>query len=143
MAKSWRLGEFLADREGGLGRLTMPFGGDDSEAWREVPVEVLIVHCADRNCVELLDLHEVFRPWSSDDGYDYWRAFADAESVLEGHGKVYERLKIDREKGCCAVIRPDGYVGAVVDLDDFEGLRSYFESLGMLKAGSHIDGESY
>jgi phenol 2-monooxygenase len=132
MAKSRSLGEFLADRDLGLGRLTMPSDGNDSGAWREVPVEVLIVHCADRNLVELLDMHEMYRPWSSDQGYDYWRAFADAESVLEGHGKVYERLEIDREKGCCAVVRPDGYVGAVVDVDDFEGLRGYFEGVGML-----------
>jgi phenol 2-monooxygenase len=132
MAKSRSLGEFLADRDLGLGRLTMPSGGNDSGAWREVPVEVLIVHCADRNLVELLDMHEMYRPWSSDQGYDYWRAFADAESVLEGHGKVYERLEIDREKGCCAVVRPDGYVGAVVDVDGFEGLRGYFEGVGML-----------
>ncbi|KAK4125808.1 hypothetical protein N657DRAFT_642558 [Parathielavia appendiculata] len=134
-ARVQSLGKFLADRGSGLGRLTTPSEGDDSAAWKKVPVEVLVVHCADRASVELLAMHEVYRPWSSDQGYDYWRVFADAESVFEGHGRVYERLDLDRQKGCCAVIRPDGYVGAVVDVGDFQGLRGYFEGVGMLEVG--------
>ncbi|KAK4118013.1 thioredoxin-like protein [Parathielavia appendiculata] len=132
-AKVQSLGEFLSDRGSGLGRLTLPFDGDDFAAWRKVPVEELVVHCADRAKVQLLDMHEVYRPWSSDQGYDYWRVFADAESVFEGHGRVYDRLELDAKKGCCAVIRPDGYVGAVMSVDDFQGLREYFEGVGMLE----------
>lgn len=118
-----RLGVFLADQGDGLGSLTT--GG--SAAF----VEVLIVHCSERDKVELLDLHEVFRPWSETEGYDYWRVFADTESVHRGHGRVYERLEIARDKGCNVVVRPDGYVGAVADVLDFEALRRYFERLGM------------
>ncbi len=84
--------------------------------------------------MELLELEEVYRPWSDDQGFDYWRVFADTESVLEGYGSVYERLELDRQKGCCAVVRPDGYVGTVVDGDDFEGLRGYFQGLGMMES---------
>ncbi|KAK3339043.1 FAD binding domain-containing protein [Neurospora tetraspora] len=119
-----KLGEYLADSEDGLGALTA--GGEAA------PVEVLIVHSADRDKVELLDLHEVFRPWSDSEGYDYWRVLADAESVHEGHGRVYERLEIDPEKGRTLVVRPDGYIGAVLDVDDFEGLGEYFKELGLL-----------
>lgn len=119
-----KLGEYLADPENGLGQLTA--GGEAA------PVEVLMVHSADREKVELLDLPEVFRPWSDDDGYDYWRVLADAESVHEGHGRVYERLEIDPEKGRTLVVRPDGYIGAVLDVDDFEGVGKYFKELGML-----------
>ncbi|KAL2022367.1 hypothetical protein VTK56DRAFT_5434 [Thermocarpiscus australiensis] len=129
-----RLGQFLGDTVCGLGQITMAIGGDNSSAWRQVPVEVLVVHCAERDCVNLLDLHEVYRPWSSDEGYDYWRVFADVESVHDGHGRAYERLELDRQRGCCAVVRPDGYVGAVVDVGDSEGLRRYFEGIGMLAA---------
>ncbi|KAK4239004.1 FAD binding domain-containing protein [Achaetomium macrosporum] len=142
LANLQRLGEFLADQDLGLGRLTMSIRGDDSAAWSQVPVEVLVIHCAERECVNLLDLHEVYRPWSSDEGYDYWRVFADAESVLGGHGRVYERLEIDRQKGCCAVIRPDGYVGAVLDTDDFQGLKDYFEGLGMLESEDRLNSKS-
>jgi phenol 2-monooxygenase len=143
LAKSQSLGEFLVDRESGLGQLTMPSVGDDSAAWQNVPAEVLMVHCAERERVELLGLHEVYRPWSSDEGYDYWRVLADAESVLDGHGRVYDRLELDRQQGRCAVVRPDGYVGAVVDVDDFQGLRSYFQGIGMVQAEPHQNGTSH
>ena len=116
-----KLGTFLADEDDGIGSLTA--GGSAAL------VEVLVVHCAERNKVELLDLHEVFRPWSETQGYDYWRVFADAESVHGGHGQVYERLEIAKNKGCNVVVRPDGYVGAVVGVLDFEGLKRYFELL--------------
>jgi phenol 2-monooxygenase len=140
LARLQRLGEFLADSVSGLGQLTMA-SADTAAAWQQVPVEVLVVHCAERDSVSLLDLHEVYRPWSSDEGYDYWRVFADAESTHEGHGRVYERLELDRGKGCCAVVRPDGYVGAVVDVDDFEGLSGYFEGAGMLEAVVVVNGK--
>ncbi|KAJ4287851.1 hypothetical protein N0V88_007562 [Collariella sp. IMI 366227] len=93
------LGKFLADREAGLGLLTTPSVSDGSVAWQKVPVEVLLVHCAERDRVNLLDLPEIFRPWSSDEGYDYWRVFADAESVHEGHGKVLSVLSLRSKKG--------------------------------------------
>ncbi|KHE85872.1 hypothetical protein GE21DRAFT_1254363 [Neurospora crassa] len=119
-----KLGEYLADPDNGLGHLTS--GGEAA------PLEVLMVHSANREKVELLDLPEVFRPWSDSEGYDYWRVLADAESVHEGHGRVYERLEIDPEKGRMVVVRPDGYIGAVLDVDDFEGAGKYFHELGML-----------
>ncbi|KAK3900941.1 FAD binding domain-containing protein [Staphylotrichum tortipilum] len=133
LARLQTLGKFLGDRDAGLGRLTVPYDGREYAAWQRVPVEVLVVHCAERERVELLELEEVYRPWSDDQGYDYWRVFADAESVLEGHGRVHERLELDRQKGCCTVVRPDGYVGAVVDMDDVERLREYFQGVGMLE----------
>jgi phenol 2-monooxygenase (NADPH) len=117
------LGSYLADPVSGLGHLTS--GGSSAL------IEVLVIHCAERVKVELLSLHEVFRPWSETEGYDYWRVFADAESAHEGHGKVYERLEIQRNKGCSVVVRPDGYVGAVLDVVDFEGIRGYFGGLGL------------
>ncbi|KAK3896462.1 phenol hydroxylase [Staphylotrichum tortipilum] len=56
LAKLQALGRFLADRESGLGALTMPSDSDDSAAWQKVPVEALVVHCADRGRVGLMDL---------------------------------------------------------------------------------------
>ncbi len=138
-AKLQALGQFLGDRHSGLGQLTVPANRGDYVARQRVPVEVLVVHCAERDRVDLLELEEVYRPWSDDQGYDYWRVFADAESVLEGHGRAYERLElVDQRKGCCAIVRPDGYVGAVVDVEDFEGLKGYFQVAGMLQPGAFV-----
>jgi phenol 2-monooxygenase (NADPH) len=89
-------------------------------------VEALVVHCAPRAKIEFLDLHKVFRPWSETQGYDYWRVYVDEESAPEVLGKVYERLEIERERGCMAVVRPDGYVGCLTGLDQVEEIRRYF-----------------
>jgi phenol 2-monooxygenase len=121
LARLQILGAWLANDSEGVGLLTI--GGDQAR------VEVLVVHSASRELVELMDLHEVFRPWSEDEGWDYWRVYADAESAHEGHGKVYEKLEIDREEGRIIVVRPDGYVGAVVGMEDFEHVRRYFTGL--------------
>ncbi|KAF4508044.1 hypothetical protein G6O67_004477 [Ophiocordyceps sinensis] len=117
-------GNFLGDAVSGLGHVTS--GGSSAL------VEVLVIHCAKRDEVELLSLPCVFRPWSETEGYDYWRVLADVESAHEGHGRAYERLEIARNKGCTVVVRPDGYVGALLDVVDLRGLRGYFEDMGMM-----------
>jgi phenol 2-monooxygenase (NADPH) len=121
LARLQSLGAWLANSSEGIGLLTI--GGDQAR------VEVLVVHSASRDSVELMSLHEIFRPWSEKDGWDYWRVYADAESAHEGHGRVYERLEIDQEKGSVIVVRPDGYIGAVIDMVGFEDLRRYFAGL--------------
>ena len=119
LARVQNLGSWLGDHDHGLGKLT----DGDSHA----RVEVLIVHCAARDKVELMELHEVFRPWNEELGWDYSRVYADVESAHEGHGMVYERLELDRETGCNVIVRPDGYIGAVVAVDDYESIRRYFQ----------------
>ena len=132
--KVQRLGDFLANHTSGLGSLTMmtPNRSGAPESEDQPAIEVLLIHSSDRFRFHLTDLHEVYRPWSNKFGYDYWRVFADGESAHDGHGRAFERLDIDKKKGCCAVIRPDGYIGAVMDLENEEGLRDYFEGVGML-----------
>ncbi|KAF2759096.1 hypothetical protein EJ05DRAFT_527240 [Pseudovirgaria hyperparasitica] len=114
-----KVGTQLADDSYPLGDLIK--GSDPAQ------VEVLLIHCADRDKVELLSLPEVFRPWNEEYGYDYWRVFADVESAHEGHGRAYERLEVDRLKGRMVIVRPDGYIGVVADVDDVESARMYFD----------------
>lgn len=122
LAQLQRLGAWLSDSEEGLGKLTT--GGS-----ARAIVEVLVVHCAARAQVELTELHEVFRPWSEDEGWDYWRVYADEESAHEGHGRVYDKLELDRETGCVVVVRPDNYIGAVIEMGDWESVKRYFYEL--------------
>lgn len=126
-----KLGTWLASSHG-LGPLT-----NDATAM----VEPLVVHCAPRAKIELLDLHEVFRPWSESEGYDYWRVYVDEENRMGGHGSVYERLEIDRERGCMAVVRPDGYLGLVTGIDQVEEIHKYFAAFvtatAMKQASAH------
>ncbi len=111
-----KLGTWLASSRG-LGPLTHG---------TNALVEALVVHCAPRAKIELLDLPEVFRPWSETDGYDYWRVYVDEESRQDGHGRVYERLEIDCARGSVAVVRPDGYLGVLTGLDQTEEIYRYF-----------------
>lgn len=46
-------------------------------------------------------------------------------------GKLYESYGIDSE-GAFAIVRPDGYVGAVLRLHDTDALEKYFSGF-MLK----------
>ncbi|KAK4175404.1 putative phenol 2-monooxygenase [Triangularia setosa] len=118
------VGKYLGESKS-LKHVTMP------ESGQQPLVEVLIVHCAGRDQLDFLALPEVYRPWSEESGYDYWRVFADVESVHDGHGRAYERLEIDRQIGCTVVVRPDGYVGAVLDVEDVEGVRAYLEQINV------------
>ncbi|KAK4671666.1 hypothetical protein QC764_607840 [Podospora pseudoanserina] len=118
------VGKYLGEGKS-LKHVVMP------QSEQEPLVEVLVVHCAERDLVDLLALPEVYRPWSDESGYDFWRVFGDVESVHDGHGKAYERLEIDRQVGCTVVVRPDGYIGAVLEVDDVEGVERYFEGMNV------------
>ena len=117
-ARLQHLGSWLAEPLDGLGSLTS--GGSDAF------LEVIVIHSADRAAKEILEFHEVFRPWSDTHGTDYWRIYGDVDSAHEGWGRAYERLELDAKEGSVVLIRPDNYVGAVLGLEDFEGIRSYF-----------------
>ena len=43
-------------------------------------------------------------------------------------GGGYERYGIDPEKGAVVVVRPDGYVGNVVSLENVEEITRYFSA---------------
>lgn len=92
-------------------------------------VEVLVIHTALRADVELLEMPEILRPWSEAEGIDYWRVYVDEESVHDGHGNVYEWLDVSREKGVMTIVRPDGYVGALLGFEDKECVRQYFHGI--------------
>ncbi len=41
-------------------------------------------------------------------------------------GKIHERYGISRSAGALVVVRPDGYVGTIVPLDELAALDAYF-----------------
>lgn len=88
----------------------------------------LSIHSAPRVEIELLDLHPIYHPWSETEGWDYWKVFVDDLSYHEGHGHAYENYGIDKEVGCVVIVRPDGYVGHLGDLDDVKDIDAYFEN---------------
>ncbi|KAI9646374.1 hypothetical protein NHQ30_004364 [Ciborinia camelliae] len=96
-------------------------------------IEVLMIHSAPRIKIELLDLPDIFHPWSKKDGYDYWKVYVDDISYHEGHGKGYEGYGVDKKRGCAVVLRPDQYVSWVGELEDVGEMERFFEGFMVVK----------
>ncbi|KAI0160141.1 FAD binding domain-containing protein [Xylariaceae sp. FL1272] len=93
-------------------------------------VDVLLVHTAKRESIEILrDLHEVYHPFDHKLGWDYDKVFADQESYFGVHGHAYEGYGADQEKGALVIVRPDGYVGLVTNLESAETVEKWFEGV--------------
>jgi phenol 2-monooxygenase len=91
-------------------------------------VQLFTIHSAKRTSLNLLDLPEVFYgPWDEQLGWDYWKVFADDESLHEGFEDAYSKLGIDRDNGCLVVVRPDQHVSYIGDLEDIDRVKRFFE----------------
>jgi phenol 2-monooxygenase len=117
-----QLGEKLSSPTSFLRRYTPPRQPIDSV------IEVLTVHAGPRTSIELLDLPEIFHPYSAKQGWDYWKVFVDDESYHEGHGKAYENYGIDPRRGASVIIRPDQYVSWLGEVDDYEDMERFFSA---------------
>lgn len=132
-----KLGEALNAKESSpLYKFTPPHEPIDSR------IEVITVHSSPRAKIELLDLHPIFHPWSDDQGWDYWKVYADDADVLGVQSDAYNVCGVEREgKGLLAVVRPDGYVGLLTDWEDLTPVEEYFA--GILPTFLWIDKVGY
>lgn len=89
-------------------------------------LEIITIHAAKRGNVELMNLHPVFRPWSDEEGWNYWCVYADDVSFHKGHGRVYERLGISKEHGLLVLLRPDGYISLICGFENTHALVDFF-----------------
>ncbi len=101
-------------------------GGVVGRAVQRGVVEVLTVHSSPRKEIELLDLPEVFHPFSEELGWDYGKVFVDDVSYHEGHGEAYKNYGIDPVRGCLVVVRPDQHVAWIGELEDVEEMDRFF-----------------
>lgn len=117
------LGGQLAQPESFIRRHTPPRKPIDSV------IEILVVHSAPRQQMELLDLHEVFHAFDEKRGWDYDKVFVDDISYHEGHGEAYKNYGVDRERGCVVIARPDQYVGWIGEVEDVGDMDRYFSDI--------------
>jgi len=89
---------------------------------RDHAIEVITVHA---NNLEQVDMHDFPAP-ALYPAYDYKKIYADCPTYHDGCGNVYENYGIDPAVGCLVVVRPDGYVALVADIDDHAALDEYF-----------------
>lgn len=116
------LGQQLASAHSFLRRFT------PSNARYDSVIELLAVHSADRQEVDIFDFPEVFRPHDEVDGWDYWKIFADNESYHEGFGKIYEYFGINPQEGCAMIIRPDQYLSYIGQMDAYDDMDRFFSA---------------
>ncbi|KAF4636696.1 hypothetical protein G7Y89_g1386 [Cudoniella acicularis] len=81
-------------------------------------IEIFTIHSAKRAETELFDFPEIMRPFKKGEGWDYWKVFVDDVSYHEGYGDAYKGCGVDKEKGCSVVVRPDGYVGWIGEIEN-------------------------
>lgn len=92
-------------------------------------IDILTIHCAPRDKVELSDFPEVLHPFDAQSGWDYDKIFVDMKPYYEEHGQAYQNYGIDKQRGCVVIARPDQHVGWIGDLDDVQDVQSYFANI--------------
>jgi phenol 2-monooxygenase len=108
-------------------------------------IEIVTIHSSKRGDVELMDLHPAFRPWNEEEGWDYWKVYADDESYHHGHGYVYNKCGINQENGGLVVLRPDGYISLICALEEVTVLAEFLAGLQKVdvpRSGKATNGET-
>ena len=125
--KQWKrledFGDLLAKPDSVIRRYT------PSEKPIDSVIEILVIHSALRQEVELLDIHEIFHPFDEKRGWDYEKVFVDDLSYHQGHGEAYKNYGVDKERGCVVIARPDQYVGWIGEIEDVEDIDRYFSEV--------------
>ncbi|BEJ18231.1 hypothetical protein CspHIS471_0705080 [Cutaneotrichosporon sp. HIS471] len=111
-----RFAAYLDSPESFVSRLT------PSDCKRDGIFDVITIHANTREEIDMQDFPApaLYPP------FDYDKIYADCETYHRGHGHAYEKYGIDSEHGAIVVVRPDGYVGMVCDLEDTAELETYF-----------------
>ncbi|KAI1085421.1 FAD binding domain protein [Whalleya microplaca] len=104
-------------------------------------IEIVTIHSSKRANVELMNLHPIFWPWDDRDGWNYWTVYADDESYHDGHGHAYERCGISKDDGCLIVLRPDGYISVICQLEEASELVKFFAGLNLKPEPESVYGE--
>ncbi|KAB8068446.1 FAD binding domain-containing protein [Aspergillus leporis] len=94
-------------------------------------IEVVTIHSAPVEEVELFDFPEVFQSLNENNGCDYDRVWSDGDCQWDGqcNGIAYEKWGADRLKGALVALRPDQFIGWMGGLEDVDGLSRYFAGI--------------
>ncbi|KAJ5453481.1 uncharacterized protein N7458_004437 [Penicillium daleae] len=121
-----KLGEYLSSPDSPVHTYTPKSQDVDSL------IETIVIGHGKRHDVELEQIPEVFYPVTGkNQTRDIHKIYYDDESHNKGHGHAYEYLGIDPKHGALIIVRPDQYVSAVVDINDYTQIGKFFA--GFLK----------
>ena len=94
-------------------------------------IDILTIHCAPRDKIELSDFPELVHPFDAQSGWNYNKIFVDMKPYYGKHGQAYQNYGIDKESGCVIIVRPDQHVSWIGDLKDVQDVQNYFENIFM------------
>lgn len=92
----------------------------------ESTIEVILLHAAPREEIDILELHDVYHPGDEKLGWDYWKVLSDDASTFEDCGSAYEKFGVDKEQGCVVILRPDQHVSYIGGIDDHGAIERFF-----------------
>jgi phenol 2-monooxygenase len=118
MERVFKFGDYIDSAASVVSRFT-PRG-----APRNSVIEIYTIHS---NTREQLDMQDFPAP-SLYPPYGYDAIYADAPTYHSGHGLAYDKYGIDKNHGAIVVVRPDGYVGLVCNLEDTKQIDAYFNN---------------
>ena len=95
-------------------------------------IEILTIHSAPREAVDLASFPELLHPFDEALGWDYDKIYVDGKSYYEEHGEAYKGYGVDRQTGCVVVVRPDQHVGWIGEIEDTADLQAYFKGFVVL-----------
>ncbi|KAJ5690870.1 hypothetical protein N7462_005262 [Penicillium macrosclerotiorum] len=121
-----KLGEYLSSYDGPIQTFTPKSQDSDSL------IETIIIGHGKRHDVELENIPECFYPVAGKNRTrDLHKIYYDDDSYNKGHGQAYECLGISPARGALILVRPDQYVSALIDINDYNEIGKFFR--GFLK----------
>ncbi|KAL6229818.1 hypothetical protein BDW75DRAFT_249239 [Aspergillus navahoensis] len=128
-----QLGTYLFSDHGPIQKYLPPGAGIDSL------IEVIVILSGERLEIQQEQIPDAF--WPATGKYrmrDLHKIYIDDESYHNGHGHAYEFYGIDPGQGAVAIVRPDQYVSKVLDMENYEGIGTFFE--GFLQEKGQTNG---
>lgn len=72
---------------------------------------------------------------------DIHKVYVDDQSYHSGHGHAYEFYGVNPEEGAMAIVRPDGYVSMVLEIEDHGNISSFFEGFARDRRSKYCNGK--
>lgn len=130
-----QLGKYFSSEHGPIKKYTAP--GSDADSF----IEVIILLSGERSTTKQEQIPDTFRPESGKWRVrDLHKIYIDDESYHSGHGHAYDVYGVDRKSGAIAIVRPDGYVSMVLDIEDYAGISDFFAGFAVEKMSKMTNG---
>lgn len=94
-------------------------------------IETKTIHCVPSEEIALSDFPEVLRFFDEKTGWSYDKVWSDSKCFWDRYcdGTAYETWGVDPLRGALVVLRPDQYIGWIGELENVEGLETYFNGV--------------